>query len=107
MEFEITVRHHELPEKIKEYAKKEMKVLEKYHERIVNVKMILDRQKEGEIAELTLHITGKDFIAKEITDNISKSIDSVVKKASRQLKRYVEKRNGHNEPHSGQSIPEQ
>lgn len=93
MELEITVRHQELPEKIKEYAKKEMEVLEKYHDKIVNAKMILDTQKEGEIAELTLHITGKDFIAKEATDNIKKSIDLVVKKAARQLKRYVEKRN--------------
>lgn len=93
MELEITVRHHELSDKVKEYAKKEMEILEKYHNRIVCAKMILDRQKEGEIAELTLHITGKDFIAKEITDNISKSIDLAVKKASRQLKRYVEKRN--------------
>jgi putative sigma-54 modulation protein len=93
MEYEITVRHHELPEKIKEYAIEEMGVLEKYHDRIVNAKMILDRQKEGEIAELTLHITGKDFIAKEATDNVKKSIDLVVKKAARQLKRYVEKRN--------------
>ena len=65
MEMEITVRHHELPENIKEYAKKEMHVLEKYFDRIVTAKMILDTQKEGEIAELTLHITGKDFFAKE------------------------------------------
>jgi len=93
MEMEITVRHHELPEKIKEYAKKEMQVLEKYFDRIVTAKMILDTQKEGEIAELTLHITGKDFVAKEVSDNFTKSIDAVVKKASRQLKRYIEKRN--------------
>ena len=93
MEMEITVRHHELPEKIKEYAKKEMAVLEKYFDRIVSARMILDTQKEGEIAELTLHITGKDFVAKEVSDNFTKSIDAVVKKASRQLKRYIEKRN--------------
>jgi putative sigma-54 modulation protein len=93
MDYEITVRHHELPENIKDYAKEEMEVLEKYHDRIVNARMVLDRQKEGEIAELTLHITGKNFIAKEATDNVKKSIDLVVKKASRQLKRYVEKRN--------------
>lgn len=93
MEIEITVRHQELPDKIKEYAKSEMEVLEKYHDRIVSARMILDSQKEGEIAELTLHITGKDFIAKETSDNFTKSIDSVVKKASRQLKKYVGKRN--------------
>ncbi|MFP4548398.1 MAG: ribosome hibernation-promoting factor, HPF/YfiA family [Fidelibacterota bacterium] len=93
MDFEITVRHHELPENVKEYAKSEMENLQKYHDRIINAKMVLDSQKEGEIAELTFHITGKDFIAKETTDNISKSIDMVVKKASRQLKKYVEKRN--------------
>ncbi|MBN2280919.1 MAG: ribosome-associated translation inhibitor RaiA [Candidatus Marinimicrobia bacterium] len=93
MEMEITVRHHELPEKVKEYAKNEMAVLEKYFDRIVSARMILDTQKEGEIAELTLHITGKDIIAKEISDNFTKSIDAAVKKATTQLKRYIEKRN--------------
>ncbi len=93
MDIEITVRHHELPEKIKEYAREEMENLTKYHDRIISAKMILDSQKEGEIAELTLHITGKDFIAKETTDNISKSIDIVAKKVARQLRKYVEKRN--------------
>ncbi len=95
MELEITVRHHELPDRIKNYATEEVKKLEKIFDKIVTAKMILDKQKEGEIVELAIHITGKDLVAKKTGDEITKLIDSVVDTIARQLKRYKGKRNSH------------
>jgi putative sigma-54 modulation protein len=95
MDFEITVRHHELPERIKNYAANEVKKLGKIFDKIVTAKIIIDKQKDDEIVELAIHISGKDFIAKENGAEITKLIDSVVDKVGRQLKRYKEKRKNH------------
>ncbi len=94
MDLELTVRHHDVPDRVKTYAKNEIRKLSKFHDRIVSCHIILDSDKEGEAAEITLHIAGKDFVASDTTDDITKSIDNAVDKMEKQIKRYKGKRFG-------------
>ena len=92
MTLEITSRHYDFPDRIKEYAEEEVEKITKIHDRIVSTRVILDRLKEGDMAEINIHISGKDFFASETTDDITKSIDRTVDKIRKQLKRYKGKR---------------
>ncbi|MCF7884886.1 MAG: ribosome-associated translation inhibitor RaiA [Candidatus Marinimicrobia bacterium] len=93
MNIEITSRHHDYSDRIIDFAREKVEKLTKYHDRIIDVHMVLDKRPEGEEAEIDLHISGKNFAAKELADDITKSIDLASKKIGRQLKKYVDKRN--------------
>lgn len=93
MNIEITSRHHDYARRIRDYAEEKVEGLTKYYDRIIHAHVVLDKRSEGEEAEYNIHIPGKNFTAKELTDDITKSIDSASKKVGRQLKKYVEKRN--------------
>lgn len=95
MNIEITSRHHDYPDRITDYAQQKVEKLTKYHDRIIDIRVVLDKRSEGEEAEIVLHISGKNFATKELTNDITKSIDSATKKIGRQLRKYVEKRNEH------------
>ena len=57
--------------------------------------LILEKSKEGNFAEITLHVSGKDLVSSESSDDIIKSIDFAVEKMERQLKKFKEKRYSH------------
>jgi len=92
MNVELTVRHYEASERVKTYAVEEVEKFIKLHERIVNCKILLERTKEGDMAEINLHIAGKLLIATETSDDMLKSIDQAVQKMERQLKKFKAKR---------------
>ncbi len=92
MEVELTSRHYEVSDRVKKYVNDEVNKLEKIHGKIVSCKVILDKSKEGEMAEINLHVSGKDFVISETSDDIIKSIDLAVAKMERQLKRFKGKR---------------
>lgn len=93
MNIEITSRHHDYSDRIVDYAREKIEKLTRYYDRIVDVHMVLDKRPEGEEAEIDIHIPQKNFAAKELAEDITKSIDLATKKVGRQLKTYVEKRN--------------
>ncbi|MBL7135003.1 MAG: ribosome-associated translation inhibitor RaiA [Candidatus Marinimicrobia bacterium] len=92
MKIELTARHYEASDRVKRYVDAEVNKLEKIHSKIVNCRVILNRSKEGEMAEINLHISGKDFVISETSGDIIKSIDLAVTKMERQLKRFKGKR---------------
>lgn len=92
MNLEITSRHHDYQDNIKEYAREKMNKLTKYYDRIIDAHLVMDHKSEGEEVEVILHIPQKDFFAKHLSQDVTKSIDEAIRKVGRQLKKYVEKR---------------
>ena len=92
MQVEITVRHYEASDRVKEYAETEVKRIEKIFDRIPSAQIILEKSKEGEHAELTLTVLGKRLVASESSDDMLKSIDLVVDKMERQIQKLKGKR---------------
>ena len=92
MLIEITSRHNEVSEKVRDYLKEKIEKLEKFFPNIVSCKVVLDSQKEGEVVDITMHVSGKDFVTKVVSDNIVKSIDLAVHKIENQLRKFKEKR---------------
>lgn len=92
MLIEITSRHNEVSEKVKGYLKEKIEKLGKFFPNIVNCRVVMDSQKEGEVVEITMHVSGKDFVTRVVSDNIVKSIDLAVHKIENQLRKFKEKR---------------
>ena len=91
MRINFTARHYKPSERLKEYAVNEVKRLEKYYDGIIDCDIILDYQKDIQIAEIIIGVYGSKLTVTEKTDDIYKSIDVAVSKLERQLKKYKEK----------------
>lgn len=92
MRISFTARHYKPSDRLKEYAQNEVLRLEKFYDGIISCDIVLDYQKEIQIAELVLTVYGQQLTVVEKSEDIYKSIDKAVEKMERQLKRYKEKK---------------
>jgi len=91
MNFSITARHFKLQDDLKEYVEEKVKKLDRYHENILDVDVVLGWEKLNRYTEFRISVYNKQIVIKEISDEIRKSFDLALDRAERQLKRYKEK----------------
>ena len=92
MKVTIVARHFDISEKTREYIQDEVEHrLEPVYDRIVNCKMIVDKTKNDYIAEVVLNVPGETLTAKETSNDLTKSVDFVVKKMRKQLSKHKTK----------------
>lgn len=92
MQVNIVARHFDISEKTREYIHTELiHRLEPVFDRIVNCKMVVEKTKSDYIAEVILHVPGETMTAKETTEDLTKSVDYVVKKMRKQLTKHKNK----------------
>ncbi|RMD94831.1 MAG: ribosome-associated translation inhibitor RaiA [Calditrichaeota bacterium] len=89
----FTARHYKAPAKLKEFAEKEVQRLNKYYDGIIDCDIILDYEKQTQVAEIILSVYGQRLTAIEKSEDIRKSITLAVDKLERQLKKYKTKWN--------------
>jgi len=95
MRISFTARHYKPSNRLKEYAEDEVGKLEKVFDGIISCEIVLDYQKEIQIAEIFVAVHGQKLAVVEKTEDIYKSIDLAVEKMERQLIRYKEKKQQH------------
>lgn len=98
MHISFTARHYKAPERLKDYAEKEVQQLKKYFDGIIDCEIILDYEKMIQVAEISVTVHGQKLFAIEKSEDIYKSIGLAVNKLGRQLKKYKEKRKDHSNP---------
>ena len=91
MRVNFTARHYKSSQRLKDYAQNEVRKLEKIYDGIIDCDIILDYQKDIQIAEIIVNVFGTKLTVTEKTADIYKSIDIAVTKVERQLKKYKEK----------------
>jgi len=91
MKVTITGRHLKLNDDIKSYAERKLQKAETYFDGIIEAHMILFAEKHRRIAEVTFGAKGTTFHAQEETEDIYASIDGVMEKVDRQIRRHKEK----------------
>jgi putative sigma-54 modulation protein len=92
MRVTFTARHYKPSQRLKEYAEDEVTKLEKVFDGIISCNIVLDYQKDIQIAEINVVVLGQTLTVIEKTEDIYKSIDLAVGKMERQLIRYKEKK---------------
>ncbi len=88
----ITFRNTESTDAIKTYASdKLITCLKKYVHHDTEAHLVLKVEKNRQIAEITFHTDGADFVAKEETLDLYSSIDTLVNSVTHQLRKHKDK----------------
>lgn len=92
MQLSITFRHMEPSEAMRKYAEKKLNRIIKRHSRgLTELLLVLSIEKHRNIAELIVRGRNLLLSSQEETDDMFKSIDGVIDKIERQLKKFKEK----------------
>lgn len=95
MKIQITSRKFKARDTLKQYIEQEVKALEKIHDEILDVEVVLNFETVKDsikIAEIIVKVPGKVLTAKEGTDDFQKSVALVVSKIEKQLEKLKNKR---------------
>lgn len=91
MRVEITSRGHSLTDFLKEYVEKRMSRLEKYLQGDGEAHVVLERESNLQIVEITLHAMHKTMHAREEHEEVRDCIDNAVNKIEAQIRKHKEK----------------
>ncbi|MFA4830398.1 MAG: ribosome-associated translation inhibitor RaiA, partial [Thermodesulfovibrionales bacterium] len=87
----VNGRHMDLTPALKNYAEEKVKKFERYSSNITEAVVTLSIEKYRHKAEVLLKANGTLIQAEGITGEIYSSIDEVVEKLEKQVKKYKEK----------------
>lgn len=91
MQINITGHHLELTDALKSFVENKISKLEKFHDQIISTQVTLTVDKLRQIAESTIKVSGGEVHAKVESEDMYASIDQLVDKLERQLKKQKEK----------------
>jgi putative sigma-54 modulation protein len=94
-------RHMELTENLKKYAQEKIGKFKRYLNNISEATVTLSVEKYRHRAEVLLKVDGSFIQAESITGEMYSSIDEVVEKLERQIKKYKEKMVSHRKNKKG------
>lgn len=95
MQITTTFRHIDQSDALKSYVEEKLDRVKKYIDEPIVAQAYLTVEKIRHIAEITLTAKGITIKASEATNDMYASIDAVVDKIERQLRRYKERLKGH------------
>jgi len=87
MDIITTARHLELASDVREHAERRLRKLERYVSGVQEVHLVLSKEKYRHVAEVTLRANGTDIISRDESDDLVSSIDRVVDRVERQVKK--------------------
>lgn len=91
MQVSITGRHVNLTDEHRQYVQDRLERLKKFFEDIMDVHVVVDKQKHRVMAEITILVNGITMHGEDVTENFYSSIDSVVNKIERQIKKHKDR----------------
>lgn len=95
MQINISGRHVEVTESMREYVTSKIDRLTHHHDRITSTNVIVSVDKLIQKAEATIHVSGKDVFAEATNEDLYAAIDALVDKLDRQLIKHKEKMRSH------------
>ena len=91
MKTSLTARHFNMSDNVHDHAMASMENLAKYFERIVDVQMVLSKERARWGAEIIVGVPGTTLTAESQDDLLFTAIDDTIAKIERQLKKYKSK----------------
>ena len=91
MQVNISGHHVELTTALKDYVNQKTERLGRHFEKVTNVNVILTVEKQRQMAEANIHVSGKDLFANSEDNDMYTAIDKLVDKLDRQLIKHKEK----------------
>ena len=101
MQINISAKHMTLTPAIEDYARKKVEKLPRYYDRILQVEVIIQKDKTGYSVEVLTDVEHHDdFVASSSHDDLYACIDLVVDRSIRQLTDHKSRIRG-NRHHNG------
>ncbi|MFH0926687.1 MAG: ribosome-associated translation inhibitor RaiA [bacterium] len=98
MEVVIKGKNLEVTDALKGYIRQKISKIEKYIDKITEVDIVLSIERYEHVAEITITAKGIKLHGKEKTSDMYLSIDKVMSKIDRQLKKQKEIITNHKQP---------
>lgn len=95
MQLTITGHQIDVTDSIREYIQTKLERVKRHFDQVLNVHVIISVEKVRHKSEATMHIGGRDFFAESTEDHLYKSIDLLVDKLDKQIRRHKDKITNH------------
>jgi len=95
MNIEITARHINISDDLRDYAEKKIKKLDTYFNQLIDARVILHLEKLDHASEVLVNGDGVQFHGREKAKDFFSSIDLLFEKMEKQIVRYKEKHSSH------------
>jgi putative sigma-54 modulation protein len=99
----ITGRHVQITDAIKAYALEKLSKIDRFHDRIIDVIVTMDIQREDHRVDIQMKVNNIKIKAQATTNNMYASIDQAVHKLQSQLRRYKQRIQDH-QTHAGSIV---
>ena len=93
MQLEISARHMELTDALKGHVTTRLEKIRVHFDRVIDANVVLSVEKHRHVAEVTLHANGIRIHGKESSQDMYTSVDAVVEKLERQIRKYKDRIN--------------
>lgn len=88
MQVNISGHHVELTSSLRDYVNSKMERLERHFDHITTAQVTLSIEKQRQIADATIHVSGADLFAQSESPDMYASIDTLVDKLDRQIMKH-------------------
>ena len=100
MNVTITGRHMEMTEALKVYIENGLGKLRAHFDKVIDVDVVLSVEKHRHIAEVNLHANGLRVHGRECSSDMYLSVDAVLQKLDKQVRKYRDRINRHQPRHA-------
>ena len=95
MNIRITGRHMEMTNALKAYIETGLQKVEAHFDKVIDADVVLVVEKHRHIAEVNLHANGVRINSREASSDMYASVDAVLAKLEKQIRKFKERINRH------------
>ena len=95
MQIDITGHHVEVTPALRAYVTEKMQKLLRHSDHVLSIRVILNVEKLQQLAEATVNVGGRTLFAKFTATDMYASIDGLVDKLDRQIRRRKDRITNH------------
>jgi len=95
MNLQLSGHHIEITPALREYVENKLEPVLRHFDKVTGVSVVLSVEKLKQLAEVTVHVPGKDLHVEEAGDDLYAAIDSLFDKLDRQVLKYKQKVQDH------------
>lgn len=95
MNVQVSGRHMDMTDALKSYVEAGLEKLYHHFDKVIEADAVLSVEKHRHIADITLHANGIRIHGKESSPDMYASVDAVLNKLDRQVRKYKDRINSH------------
>ena len=95
MQLNISGHHLDITPALRQHSNEKLSKIKHHFNQVINVNMILEVQKDIQMAEATIHLMGTYLFAKAQSSDMYVSIDQLINKLDSQIIKHKEKLHSH------------